>query len=239
MQIRLAVPDDAAAIAELRRTVCPYLVASAEQFRRSLAEPSPGERSAYWVAEQDGAVVGYATAGLNTWTSEAGVGQLNVWVHPDRCGRGTGAALLAEAERHAVEIGVRRVQAFVRSESYGFARARGYERNREMHYASTDPRQVPPVPPVPDGVTLCPISEVDPRLVYDADMAATQDEPSDAPLDGIGYDEWVHDVWESPMMRHVVASTSNDDVNAPMLAVNDWLGYRRVATHIGCTRDLH
>jgi len=36
----------------------------------------------------------------------------------------------------------------------------------------------------------------------------------------------------------VSASTSNDDRNGPMLAVNDWLGYRRVATHLGVTRDL-
>lgn len=34
-----------------------------------------------------------------------------------------------------------------------------------------------------------------------------------------------------------VAYTSNDGMNAPMLAVNDWLGYRRVATQVSCVRD--
>lgn len=34
------------------------------------------------------------------------------------------------------------------------------------------------------------------------------------------------------------AFTSNDDRNGPMLAVNDWLGYRRVATEKGLSRTL-
>lgn len=34
------------------------------------------------------------------------------------------------------------------------------------------------------------------------------------------------------------AYTSNDDRNASMLAVNDWLGYRRVATEVGAARAL-
>lgn len=34
-----------------------------------------------------------------------------------------------------------------------------------------------------------------------------------------------------------VAYTSNDGTNGPMLAVNNWLGYRRVATQVSCVRD--
>lgn len=34
------------------------------------------------------------------------------------------------------------------------------------------------------------------------------------------------------------AYTSNDDRNGPMLAVNDWLGYRRTATEIGAARTM-
>lgn len=34
------------------------------------------------------------------------------------------------------------------------------------------------------------------------------------------------------------AYTSNDDRNGPMLAVNGWLGYRRVATEVGMSRTL-
>jgi GNAT superfamily N-acetyltransferase len=34
------------------------------------------------------------------------------------------------------------------------------------------------------------------------------------------------------------AFTSNDDANGPMLAVNNWLGYRRVGTETGLLRNL-
>jgi predicted N-acetyltransferase YhbS len=34
------------------------------------------------------------------------------------------------------------------------------------------------------------------------------------------------------------AYTSNDDDNPPMLAINDWLGYHRVATQVSCSAEL-
>ena len=34
------------------------------------------------------------------------------------------------------------------------------------------------------------------------------------------------------------AYTSNDDENVPMLAVNNWLGYRRVQTELALVRTL-
>jgi hypothetical protein len=33
-----------------------------------------------------------------------------------------------------------------------------------------------------------------------------------------------------------MAYTVNHEVNAPMLAINNWLGYRRVASHTGMVR---
>lgn len=74
---------------------------------------------------------------------------------------------------------------------------------------------LPPRPTPPAGVELRTYDELDPRSVYAAEMLAASDEPGDAPLDSMGYDR-----------------------NGPMLAVNDWLGYRRVATELGLARDL-
>ena len=34
------------------------------------------------------------------------------------------------------------------------------------------------------------------------------------------------------------AFTSNDEVNAPMLAVNEWLGYRLVGAEMACLKVL-
>ncbi len=36
----------------------------------------------------------------------------------------------------------------------------------------------------------------------------------------------------------VSAFTSNDDANGPMLAINDWLGYRRIETQTSLLRTL-
>jgi len=294
--IRTAVPEDAEAVAALRRTVFPYLLMSAAQVRRAIADSPPAERFAGWVTVSGDELVGWGSCGLNTWTSEPGIGTLNVYVHPEHRMRGLGGTLLDAAEGHLAEIGVRRVQTFVTQDSVAFAAGRGYEPNREMHYASVDLRNLPEQPPTPPDVTLVPVSGVGPRPMYVADAAVSLDEPSDAPADAIEYDAWLHEIWNGPMIDHdlsvaamvggtvaafssvevdgdrawsamtgtvrahrgrglaklvksvalrraaaagiVSASTSNDDRNGPMLAVNDWLGYRRVATHLGVTRDL-
>ena len=41
-----------------------------------------------------------------------------------------------------------------------------------------------------------------------------------------------------PTAGIIGAFTSNDDENGPMLAVNNWLGYRRVETQTGLLRTL-
>jgi GNAT superfamily N-acetyltransferase len=295
MTIRPAVAEDAEAVAALRRAVFPYLPSSAAQIDRTIADPPPAEKSASWVAEADG-VVGWGTCGLNAWTSEPGIGALTVFVHPEHRGRGIGSALLDVCHDHLSGIDARRSRSFVTRDATGYAGRRGYTPNREMHYASLDLRALPPQPPVPRDVRLLSAAEVGPELMYDADAAATLDEPSDVSADAIDYDDWLHEIWDGPMLdldltvaavvdgrvaaftavetdgelawsgmtgtlreyrgrglaklvksvalRRAAdagiqsAATSTDDRNGPMLAVNQWLGYRRVATHVGVTRDL-
>lgn len=292
--IRPAHPDDAEPAAALRRTVFPYLLMNAAAVRRKIAEPTPAQRGAIWVACADDIVVGWAACGLNSWTSEAGVGFLNLHVHPGHRRAGIGTELVAHTDRHLAAVGARRVEVFAAAESVDFAVAQGFAPAREMHYASLDPRVLPPCPPTPADVELLPIAAVDPRLVYDADTAASLDEPSAAPIDSFDYDEWLTEVWSAPMLDHdlstaamvdgkvacftavqtdgdrawsgmtgtvrghrgrglaklvkstamaraatagiVRASTSMDARNAAMLTVNEWLGYRRVATQVGLMR---
>lgn len=294
LTVRQAHPDDAEAAAALRRAVFPYLVMSAAELRRDIAEPTPAQRGAIWVACSDDAVVGWAACGLNSWTSEVGVGFLALHVHPDHRRAGIGSALLAHTDAHLADIGAKQVQVFATGDSVDFAVARGFQPTREMHYASVDPRVLPPCPPTPADVTLVPTADLDPRSVFEADTAASLDEPTGAPSDAVDYDEWLADIWTAPMLDHdlstaavvdgkvacftavetdgdrawsgmtgtvrdhrgrglaklvkstalakaaaagiVRASASNDARNTAMLAVNDWLGYRRVATHVGLTR---
>jgi GNAT superfamily N-acetyltransferase len=295
VNIRPAVSDDAEAVAALRRTVFPYLVMSPGQLRHVLMVKSPQERFAAYVAEADGEVIGWAAAGLNTWTSEVGAGYVDVYVHPEHRRHGIGSGLAGTAHAHLDDIGARRVRTFAAPDGVEFARSRGYEGDRQMHYAGLDPRVLPDQPPAPDDILLVAMKELTPRQAFTADSTATLDEPSDMPLDAIDYDDWVRDVWESPaldldlsvaamagdevacftaietdgdrawsamtgtlpahrgrglakLVKSVAlrraadagvtgAFTSNDDENQPMLAINQWLGYRRVATHVGLLRS--
>lgn len=240
--------------------------------------------------------MGFGSCGLNTWTSEAGIAGAGCYVHPDRRGRGIGTALVERIDAHLGEIGARRVQVFVNQDSVDFARGRGYEGNRHMHFVSVELSELPAAPPVPEGFALVSGAEAGPELMYAADAAATLDEPSDAPADSIAYDDWLHEIWDGPTARwdlsvaaikkgkvaaftaveadgdrawsgmtgtlreyrgrglaKVVkavalhkaadagirtASTSMDDRNGPMKAVNTWLGYRHAATQTGMTRTL-
>lgn len=287
--------DDADGLAALRRATYPYLVRSAAAERYSLLNRDPAERGETYVAEDDG-LVGAASAGLSVWTSKPGASSFSVHVHPDHRRRGVGTALAEAAHTHLTEIGARVVHTYCTEDSVGFARQLGYEPRRRVHYAGVDPRVLPPLPETPSGVTLVRLSEVEPRLVYDADKVASLDEPGELQADAMTYQDWFRDVWASPAQdlplgvaavvdgkvacftavetdgdrawsgftgtvpEHrgrglaklvksvalrraaeagvVAAYTSNDDGNPAMLAINDWLGYRRVATHHGCLRTL-
>ena len=296
MDIRFAVPDDAEALAAVRRETFPYLVMSAALARHLLSVDIPRKRVLRLVAESGGEVVGWGSAGLNTWTSEPGQGSLSIHVHPKHRQQGIGGALAARLHDHLQEIGAVRVRAFAEPVGLEFAKRRGYAGTRQMHYSGVDPRVLPDQPPTPDGIELVRIDELDPRQAYTADAIATLDEPSDSPTDSLEYDDWVREVWESPaldkslsvaamvgdevacftametdgerawsgmtgtipahrgrglakLVKSVAlrraaeagvtgAFTSNDDENGPMLAVNNWLGYRRVQTQVGLLRAL-
>ncbi len=199
MEIRAAVPGDAAAVVALRAVVYPYLVRGEAMTRRLIAEPPPGEDWAGFVAEDDGRVVGWVSAKRNVRTSEAGAGDLSLLhVHPEHRGRGAGGALFAAARRHLARIGVRRVRATVLPEALDFARARGFEPGREVRYSALGLRPGRPAPDPPDGVRLVPVSVLDARALYEAETAGAADEPGDVASDAVTFDTWRYDVWENP-----------------------------------------
>jgi GNAT superfamily N-acetyltransferase len=214
MDIRPAVPDDAEAVAAVRRETFPYLVMSAALARHLISLDAPRERALRLVAQSGGEVVGWGSAGLNVWTSEAGRGDTSVYVHPQHRQQGIGGALAARLHDHLQEIGAVRVRTFAEPVGLEFAKRRGYDGTRQMHYSGVDPRELPDRPPTPDGIELVRIDELDPRQAYTADAIATLDEPSDSPADSIEYDDWVRDVWESPALDKSlsVAAIVGDEV---------------------------
>ncbi|WP_328995949.1 GNAT family N-acetyltransferase [Kribbella sp. NBC_01245] len=296
MDIRLAVPEDAEAVAALRRIVFPYLVMKPELVSYALTTRTPEEHREAWVATEDGEVVGWGSGGSNTWTSDEGVSMIDVYVHPGYRRRGLGTELARIAQDHLVAAGMKKIRAFATEAAVEFATRQGFEPTRLVHYSGADPRVLPEMPPTPADLEIVSIATVTAEQAYRADVVAGADEPGDSPNDAVAFEQWVKDVWDAPgldkelsaavMAGDEIASftaverdgdrvwsgmtgtipayrgrglaklvksvalrraaeagvvgafTSNDDVNGPMLAVNEWLGYRRVATHTGLTRTL-
>jgi N-acetylglutamate synthase-like GNAT family acetyltransferase len=89
------------------------------------------ENVAFFVAEADGEVVGFASA-EQTWADE--VELHTIYVHPDRWGEGAGSALLERVEAWAHERGVDRIACAAFAEnSIGtdFFEAAGFRRGTE------------------------------------------------------------------------------------------------------------
>ena len=294
--IRRARREDAAPVASLRRVVFPYKVMSADMVRHLIITDRPGEERLALVAECDGRIVGWGNAHLNVWTSAPGQSNATVFVHPEHRGAGIGSTLADRLNRHLVDAGAQRIQVFAQPHAAEFARHRGYVRTRTMHYAGAQLAGLPPMPPVPAGVEVRSYDELEPRAAYTAELLAAADEPGDAPLDSMNYEQWLGDFWHDPSLDRTLsvasvfegdvlsftisetdgdrlwsafsgtvprhrgrglaklvkaaalhraaasgvrtAYTSNDERNTPMLAVNDWLGYRQAATELGLTRTL-
>jgi len=70
-----------------------------------------------------------------------------------------------------------------------FATARGFREERAEAQSVLDPRTVDERPA--PHIDLRRVADLDPRLVYEVDIAATRDMPSTETIDEIPYDEWV------------------------------------------------
>ena len=222
-------------------------------------------------------------------------------VHPTARQRGLGTSLWNEVEARLRALDVRHVTS-IGSDSDGscrFMAARGFEVTFvERSNLGLDPRMLPAGPAPPEGVELRPFAKIDdPHVVFELDVEALRDVPTDQPLDDIRFDEWLErdlalprhgSGWKpacarrrsasrmrstfliSPetllavsgmtgvarrfrgrglselLKRHALAHaaargvtmalTDNDETNAPMLAVNDKLGYLPVASRLVFSR---
>lgn len=288
---------DAPAVAELTREYAPATVISAASWLHR-ARTVPARAGAQgWTAEDAGLVVGHSFSCRNFFAKEASSAICGVIVRGSHRGRGIGTELHRLAVEHARSLGTASLLVNFQESPAGvrFALAHGFRETRAETLSLLDPRTISD--PVPD-LDLRPVSGIDPRLVYEIDIAATRDMPASEPAGDMPYEEWEQHVLRHPLftpqgsfvalvdgvpaslslltvdresgragnfftgtlaahrgrgLAHAVKlasiewaaangvrslTTTNDERNAPMLAVNRRLGYVPAGRRVEYMREL-
>ncbi|WP_326691422.1 MULTISPECIES: GNAT family N-acetyltransferase [unclassified Streptomyces] len=207
--VRTFRPEDAEAVAAIRRTAVPYLVCTAEALLWQVTHAPLSQRLRWLVAEEaedaDGTLTGCADAGLVAGSTKPGQAFLHTAVLPDAAGAGAGSALAAAGEAYLTALRARRVHAWVTDtpRACGFAERRGYVRSRLARFLGLDLRHatLPEVPgTLPDGLALCTAADLgkDLRPLYEADIECSADEPGDVSTGTMPYEEWLRLNWQRP-----------------------------------------
>jgi GNAT superfamily N-acetyltransferase len=204
--LRPDVPADTEGFARVRRLALPYILFTADSVRHNAVHTHPDARYRPLVAEEDGEVIGTAQVHLSYDSSEPGQGMVNVYVRPDRTGRGAGRLLARVAEEYLGDQGATTLFSWVLDEpaNRAFAERRGYERRRSAHFLRLDLAKatLPPLPEVPPGVELRSAADFadDPRPLFELDAETVADEPGDVDFEFTDYDTWVEQTWRHPLL---------------------------------------
>jgi GNAT superfamily N-acetyltransferase len=201
MTIRELDPErDAAGVVAVVRDALPTAVISpASWLHREQTVPERSRQRGF-VAEVDGRIVGRALARLeNLFSEDTELGFVLVTVARSHRRRGVGAALYDAVFDHATALGPARLltSVYEDEEGFRFARARGFREEREQQEAVLDPRTVTELPAA--DVDLRAVADVDPRLVYAADLEATRDMPATETITAMPYEEWEQHTIQHPL----------------------------------------
>ncbi len=195
--IREADESDFEAGFEVIRRVWPRVVASVAGWRHTARSEPPEAARRYWVAEEDGRPVGWATALVDYQSSER-PGDFRVSVLEEHRRRGVGGGLYERCAEHLAAAGVSRVN--TRSQDgaaeQAFLRARGFRHQSTASVWGVDPARVAPGT-APDGVELRRLAELDPKLVFVLDAETSADIPNEV-VDDFDFEQWHTDYWLNP-----------------------------------------
>ncbi len=284
--------EDLPGVSALKYALTSWMVASVQAQEVRFRNQPAGAHALQLVAEVDGVIAGVGLAALNLMTTEPNAGGGFVQVHPDYQGRGIGTALWEPLSAHYRSLGVKRAMGWGRDDEHtqAWMAKRGIARGASSRFSAVDPRELPPMPEIPPGVTLHSAAEVGPGPFYTVDLEAARDVPGDMPFEAAPKEEWLVRHFNAPDYSHEASTvafvdgkpacvtefdinpllgrgwtgatgtlrefrgrglaklvksvclrkaaelgvtqaiTANDYTNAPMLAINDWLGYKVIAT---------
>ena len=205
---RASIADAPRAAALLRATFDDRLnTVAGTQYR--MASVLPKDRVGYWKAEHDGELIGWASAGINTFapTDTAAFG--GIVVSPAHRRGGIGAALWEVLHAHVEEIGVRRLVATSEADadSMAFPQVRGFTLAATQTSLAVDPRTIEPPTSLPPGVELRPFSAYadDPEPVYEGGLESILDEPGPDDHSGMTYETWKRHHWDNPNCDHALS----------------------------------
>jgi len=212
--LRPGVQADFEGFARVRRLALPFYLVTPASLTYDLAHAHPDSHYRPLVAEEDGEVIGTAQVGLVHDSPEPGQGYVNVYVHPERTGRGAGSRLVRAAEEYLAGLGATKLFAWVLDEpdSRAFAERHGYRGSRSAHFLRLDLAHgtLPPLRDLPPGVELRTGADfaADPRPLFEVDAEATSDEPSDVDYEFTDYEGWLESTWNHPLFSPELTSVA-------------------------------
>jgi GNAT superfamily N-acetyltransferase len=208
--IREFEPADAEGVsAALHEEELPEPVTAAGILHWREAQPERA-RARVWVAEEDGRIVGWSEARLRWTTSVPGIADFWAYVVPSSRGRGLGAQLCEQAERHLRDVGASKVESWTYTPggerllgSRGF-RAEGKERTSLLQLAEADTSTLPALESekAAEGFRVVALREVKDRVeeLHRVYAAASADVPEYFREDDVRLEEWRRETLEHPQL---------------------------------------
>jgi GNAT superfamily N-acetyltransferase len=212
--LRSEVRADVEGFARVRHLALPFYLVTPDSLAYDLAHAHPASHFRPLVAVEDGEVVGTAQVGMVHDSPDPGQGYVNVYVHPERTGRGAGSRLVRAAEEHLAAQGATKLFAWVLDEpgNRAFAERHGYRGSRSAHFMRLDLANgtLPPRRPLPPGVELRTGAHFanDPRPLFELDSETMSDEPSDVAYEFTDYEAWLEDTWNHPLFSRELTSVA-------------------------------
>jgi GNAT superfamily N-acetyltransferase len=208
--IRDFEPTDAAAVSAALHEESPPQPVTAEGVLHWRDAQPERARARLWVAEEDGRIVGWAETRIRWTTKVSDVGDLWGYVVPSYRGRGIGAALYGEVERHLLALGARILESWTYTEpgvqlleSRGF-RATGTEQVSILDPAEADCAALEALEDErkAEGFRLVPLGEVRGQVeeLHRVYAAASADVPEYFREDDIRLDEWRRETLDHPQL---------------------------------------
>jgi GNAT superfamily N-acetyltransferase len=193
-------------------------------------------QTVWLLAEEDGTAVG---AGRLTpgWHSPAGVARADVRVPAEARGRGIGAALLAELQRRADELGASTLEVEVRDDDAGslaWTERQGFrEIGRSVRLALDLTAIEPPAVEPPEGIEVVTWAER-PELargIYGVACEAYPDEPGSGDVEVEPFEAW--------LSQDMQGSGDRADAVFVALAAGEVAGYAKLSMSVRAGFVLH